>query len=197
MGQGVTVVAAAKQFPGEAVNGDAWRVDTFQGTTRVAVIDGLGHGPYAAEAAGLAVSALENAPDLDPGQSLLRCHEALRSTRGAVISIAAIDLAARRVTFAGIGNVEGRLLQSGRETRLISYRGIVGANVGRVRSAAVSLEPEWLLAMYTDGISARFDLQQLLAMNGSQADSLASRILAGWGRPLDDATIVIARPVPA
>jgi serine phosphatase RsbU (regulator of sigma subunit) len=190
----VAVGAAAAPYLGENVNGDAWRLDRHDGITRIAVIDGLGHGQSAAEAAQLASAVLAASPELDPETGLLACHAALSHTRGAVMSIAAIDLTAGELTYAGIGNVEGRLRQSRGETRLLSYRGIIGATIGRVRSVTVRLEADWLLLMYTDGIMSRFDLEKEVTASPRDPHALASAILAGWKAPLDDATVVVAQP---
>src|SRR6202035_815002 len=97
----------------EVANGDAWRIDWVAGTCRIAVIDGLGHGPQAAAAAEAALNTLGEYPAFAPSAALEACHTALHSTRGAAISIARIDSAARELTYAGVGNGDGHLLRGG------------------------------------------------------------------------------------
>ena len=60
----------------------------------VAVIDGLGHGDAAADAAEAAAEVLHAQVDDPPQELLERCHEALRRTRGAVMTLAWFDLEA-------------------------------------------------------------------------------------------------------
>ena len=68
-------------------SGDRAVVARHGDRTLVAAIDGLGHGEAAAEAADAAASILER--DGGSLQGLLgRCHEALRGTRGAVMTLA-------------------------------------------------------------------------------------------------------------
>jgi serine phosphatase RsbU (regulator of sigma subunit) len=187
----LTIAAAVRAHPDESVSGDAWRVDWNEDCCRIAVIDGLGHGVEAAAAAAAALTALAGHPDLTPPAALERCHQAMRGTRGAAVGIAAIDLAARRVSFAGVGNVEARVWQSDSEKRLSSARGIVGVLLPRLRSEDVELAEGWRLALHSDGVSARFNLHELISLERN-LQSVADAILSGWGRAADDATVVLA-----
>src|SRR5215203_4819804 len=79
--------------PGERKNGDAVLVRRDEGGgVLLAVIDGLGHGPLAAEASQAAVDLLQAQPFqtslLDTMQAL---HARLRDTRGAVATLCVID----------------------------------------------------------------------------------------------------------
>jgi serine phosphatase RsbU (regulator of sigma subunit) len=195
MADGPLIVAAASRpYPGELVSGDGWVELWHEGVCRLVVVDGLGHGPAAAEASRCALDALAAAPALAPDAALRLCHDALRGTRGAAISIASIDPVAMRLAFAGVGNVEGLLRQSGRTQRPIIHRGIVGAALPTIRTQDLPLEPEWLFVMHSDGISSSVNLAEL-----SHLDPLvlAETVVARWGRQLDDATVVVARAAPA
>ena len=191
--QGIAVGAASRLYPGEAVNGDAWQIDWHGERCRITVIDGLGHGPDAALAATLAREALMEAPQLLPLDGLRVCHRALAGTRGAAISMASIDLAAVQLTYAGVGNVMGHLWQDGRHEELVGYPGIVGSVLPTLRSFSMPLQRRWLVAMHTDGISARFRFEALEENHPVDPQQLAERILTGWGRSNDDATVVVAR----
>ena len=188
------MAGASRPYPGETANGDAWTVQRHGGACRIAVIDGLGHGPAAAAAAQGALDVLAAHPALPPSEAVQACHHALRGTRGAVISIAAIDLDAGQLTYAGVGNVEAQLRQGGRTERLIAYRGIVGVTLPTVRSFVAALEREWLLLLHTDGVSARFAVESLPEFANPEPGRLAEAVLAGWGRATDDATVIVARP---
>lgn len=160
---------------------------------RIALIDGLGHGPAAAAAAQSAIDVLTARPLLSPTDAMHACHYALYGTRGAVISIAGIDLDQGQLVYAGVGNVEAQFRQSGRTQRLIAYRGIVGVALPPVRSFQIALERDWLLALHTDGVSARFALDGIPDVDSATPERLASLVLTGWGRASDDATVVVAR----
>jgi serine phosphatase RsbU (regulator of sigma subunit) len=192
--QPVIIVAASRPYPGETANGDGWTVSWHNGICRIVVIDGLGHGLAAAAATQAAIDALAAQPHLLPEEALRASHAALHGTRGAVMSIAVIDPQAARLIYAGVGNVEARLWQSGSWQRLIAYRGIVGATLPTLHSFTFSLEPDWLLLLHTDGVSARFDGDKLPHDPHQEPQAFADAVLAEWGRPTDDATIVVAGP---
>jgi serine phosphatase RsbU (regulator of sigma subunit) len=186
----VAVGGASRPFPGESVNGDAWTVDRHGSTCRIAVIDGLGHGPDAASAAGVAVATLTARPDLAPVAALEACQEALVGTRGAAISVAAIDVERAQLTYAGIGNVEARLWQGGRVHRLIAYRGIVGGRRWRARAFEHGLTAGWRLLIHTDGVRSRLP-DALVGDHAGDLAALACLVLADWARQTDDATVVV------
>lgn len=190
----VKVAAATRSYPGETANGDAWAVQRHAGTYRIAVIDGLGHGPAAAAAAAAALRCLGRTPGLDPAASLLACHAALAGTRGAAISVVTIDPVGGRLSFAGVGNVEARLWSAGTAHRPMVYRGIVGAAVPTVRAFNFPLADDWLLVVHTDGIQLRNEPETLPAFAARDAQALADSILARWGRETDDATALVVVP---
>jgi serine phosphatase RsbU (regulator of sigma subunit) len=190
----LVVAAATRPYPGETANGDAWSVQWTENACRIAVIDGLGHGPAAAAAARAATDTLAAHPDLAPDEALRLCHQALAGTRGAAISIARIEPAGARLIYAGVGNIEARLWQAAGLQRPIAYRGIVGATLRTIRPFELRLEPQWLLFVHTDGVSARFEPEGLSAFTWRDPQRLADEVLRGWGRPTDDATVVVVCP---
>jgi serine phosphatase RsbU (regulator of sigma subunit) len=189
----VAVAVAARPYPGEAVSGDAWRVDWHGPVCRIALVDGLGHGPEAASAALAAVAALAAEPALEPVDAVHCCHDALAGTRGAALLVVSLDVSRGELIMAGVGNVEARLCQDGGAKHLMTDRGIVGSVLPRVRSVEMALSPDWLLLMHTDGIKRRFDAQSQLEA-APDGDGLAQAILAGWARATDDATVLVAKP---
>src|SRR5690242_12027892 len=80
---------AERPLPGQAESGDRSVVHPRPGGALLAVINGLGHGAGAAEAARVAADELR-ARAGEPLVELIRhCHEALRRTTGAVMNLAA------------------------------------------------------------------------------------------------------------
>jgi serine phosphatase RsbU (regulator of sigma subunit) len=191
----VSIGAASRPHPAEHENGDAWVVHQQEHVLRIAVIDGLGHGPEASAAAQAAVQALGAKPAAEPAAAIHACHTALIGTRGAAMSVAWIDLEAACLTYAGIGNVEAHLWQGGSRQRPISYRGIVGSVMRTVRTFEFPLVGPWLLVIHSDGLSSRLEIPAPGdAWNDPQA--LADQLLAQWARASDDATVVVIVHVP-
>lgn len=108
------------------------------------------------------------------------------------MAIASITTEPSQLVYAGIGNIEAQVAQAGRVERPISYRGIVGSTPRTARAFTLPLAPEWVLAMYSDGVSARFNLNDHEPGTGAGLDALAQRLLAQWGRSTDDATVLLA-----
>ena len=168
---------AAATHEGETRSGDvAVLVPTSSGAL-VSVIDGLGHGPEAAAAAELCASVVRTHAEAEPTDLLQFCHEALLETRGAVMTVAWLDLERARLTWAGVGNVDARLVRSGPELReevALVFGGVIGYRMPRVRPATMPLERGDLLVMITDGIDGA--ISPALA-GGGAAQALADRIL--------------------
>jgi hypothetical protein len=179
----------------EVVNGDRVRLEQRGAIHRLAVIDGLGHGPGAAAAAALAFDTLVAIPDADAVDSIRACHAALRGTRGAALSVVLIDLDAGRMTFAGLGNVEGVLVSPQRKELLMPQRGIAGATAPPIRQLEVSLPDSFIIVICSDGIAsgARRDIRFGPIVS---AEALADELLTVWGRKDDDAAVVVASRQP-
>lgn len=182
--------AATRPYPGETENGDGWRVDPLPGGgLRVAVVDGLGHGPPAAHATRLALDVLGTRLEADLEEALGACHQALIGSRGAAVTLADIYVRAGSLRYIGVGNVEGCVAWSNHLTSFLLYRGIVGERIRTVRAHAVALEPGWRLLVYTDGISSRVHPADLHDVADPQA--LADLVLERCARSSDDATVVV------
>jgi negative regulator of sigma-B (phosphoserine phosphatase) len=192
---GGTVVfgIAGRAYPGESVSGDDWQIDRHGDDYRLALIDGLGHGDAAAAAAAAAKSLLAQNPELGAADALRACHAALTSTRGAAMWVASIRPTAGTLTYAGVGNVDARLWQEGRQRRLVAQRGIVGAALPTVRAFEVTLRRGWVLLVHTDGVREHFDTDILPELLSRDPQAIADGILLAWGRATDDALVVVAR----
>lgn len=193
----IDVAVAARPHPAETVNGDAAAVHWVDGVCRITVLDGLGHGPEAADASARALEVLDAHPDLVPAEAIRRCHGALIGTRGAVMSVARLDLARRELAYAGVGNIEAHLWQAGRRERPIAYRGIVGSVLPTIRTFTLALADDWTFILHSDGVSARLDPELAVTHPSWQPQALADAILARYARVSDDATVAVARPASA
>jgi len=185
---------AARPIPGEHVSGDLHV--TVPGERLVmAVIDGLGHGPDAARAAGRAAEVVEAHPGERPDALLRRCHDELRSTRGAAITIASIDETGGEMTWVGVGNVQAALLQArpapGSAREWVPLRGgVVGYLLPVLRPGTIRLERDDVLVLATDGVRPVFGEWP---GPGEPPESVAARILTEQGRDTDDALVLVAR----
>ncbi|HTP29014.1 MAG TPA: SpoIIE family protein phosphatase [Anaeromyxobacteraceae bacterium] len=173
------------------VSGDAIAFADFTDGALLAVLDGLGHGVEAAHAAHEAVRVLE----ADPGKPIValveQCHQALRKTRGAVMSLASFDSRTSSMTWAGVGNVEGILLRADRSRESLAQRGgVIGYQLPSLRASTLSVLPGDMLILTTDGIRDSF-VESLEATGRLQ--EMADLILADYRRKNDDALVVVAK----
>jgi phosphoserine phosphatase RsbX len=180
---------------GEEESGDLHFVRPFDSRALVAVIDGLGHGPEAAVAARSAAEALES-HHTEPVVSLLeRCHQRLRGTRGAVITLASFDARRGTMTWAGIGNIEGTLLRAhpGEERpreSVMLVGGVPGHQLPKPRPTEFAVAPGDTLVLSTDGIRGGY-LDRVAAAHAPQR--IADMLLAEFGKSTDDALVLVAR----
>jgi phosphoserine phosphatase RsbX len=195
-GEGVPLIewyTATQPFGGATVSGDLDVVVYYPGGALAAVIDGLGHGPEAALAAGAAAAVLRQQPAEPVAELMGLCHEALRGTRGAVISLASFDGATATVTWLGVGNVAGILLRHApRELRaredLLPRPGVVGYRIPRLHPAHHSVRRGDLLLLASDGIKTNFHRG---LTTGRPVDVIATEILHHHGRDSDDALVLV------
>jgi len=181
----------------ELVSGDVPLVATFPNGVLVALIDGLGHGEEAATAAEVAMQVLRDHAGAPVPRLVEHCHEALRKTRGAVLSLASFDLVVSTMTWAGIGNVEAVLLRARPGERgdladatLLPRGGIVGSRLPSLRVETLGVGSGDLLVMTTDGIRAGYADE---IDREASPESIASSILANHARAEDDAGVLVAR----
>lgn len=186
---------AARAMDDQAVSGDLHLVKAFAGGMLLAVVDGVGHGEEATAAARTAVSVLE-AHAQEPVIPLTkRCHEALRRTRGVVMTVASLNAIEQSVTWLGVGNVEGRLLRAeagvGHPTESVLLRGgLVGLRLPALQASVLMVTPGDLLVLATDGIHAGFDARNDANQGPRQ---IADSILARYFKGTDDALVLAAR----
>src|ERR1041384_1429608 len=81
---------ASKALEGDC-SGDLYVVAPYDRGALLAVFDGLGHGVEAAEAAIAGAAVLRAEPTAPVQDLVMRCHEALRGTRGAVMTVVSVD----------------------------------------------------------------------------------------------------------
>src|SRR3954454_24826027 len=157
------------------------------------VIDGLGHGPEAADAAERCAAVVRTYAEVSARELMKACHEALVETRGVVMTAAWFDLERSTLSWAGVGNVDARLVRSGpglREEVALVFGGVIGYRMPNVRAATMSLERGDVLVMITDGIDGA--ISPALA-GGGAAQTMAERIFAMHAKGSDDALVVVIR----
>lgn len=184
--------AICRPKQGQSVSGDTYlAIEHGTSDLTVAVIDGLGGGEEAARAAHSAERAIV-AHISWPLQDLIQhAHTALHSTRGAVIGLLRLEAASSQVTFVGVGNI-GIRVYSRQPIRPISKNGILGFRLPKLLEMRYVYDPGDVFVLYSDGISNRFSQDGQVDLK-QPAQTLANQILEQYGKPIDDATVVVVK----
>ncbi len=186
---------ATRSAPGQSVSGDRHVVLPTGGGALVAVIDGLGHGEEAMAAAQVAAGELARAAEASVTELVRRCHEALRETRGVVMTLAAIDWREESLIAIGVGNVETVRLRSnpriqpGRESVLLRG-GVVGYQLPPLQPTRLALAPGDVVVFGTDGV--REDFAEVINLDEPIALA-AERVMSRCFRGHDDALVLACR----
>jgi len=185
-----------RALPGETVSGDAGIVLDVDGLALIGAIDGLGHGPAAAEAAEHALKILTQ----HPGESLETlfelCHQAMEGTRGGAMTLARIDVVAGTVSWLGIGNVAAYVMRTGPTHSVVAHAamlrgGIIGYRLPTPLQARDSeISPGDLLLIGTDGLGTGFEDSVDL---GAPTGQIVTDILDQYAKHTDDALVIAVR----
>jgi negative regulator of sigma-B (phosphoserine phosphatase) len=180
---------------GGGESGDLHMVCCNENGILIAVIDGIGHGEEAAEAARTAAALLQGSVD-EPVISLVeRCHERLKGTRGAVLSMAFISPEQKMMTWIGVGNVQGVLVRANAirgnaQEPLLLRAGVVGSILPALQASVLPVSRGDTVFFATDGIQTDFPTSLSGRENPQRA---ADRILSHYRSGNDDALVLVAR----
>jgi hypothetical protein len=177
---------------GEEVCGDAFLAIPGPSRSLYMVVDGLGHGPNAAEAAEEALLTVQGSADEAPGEIIVRTHDALKKTRGAAMSIAIVEHERKLVTYAGIGNISSAIVTGTLSRSLVSQNGTLGAILPRVHEYTYPIQDSSCLIMYSDGLNSKSSVSGYPGLLGRPPEMIAGMLYRDFSRKRDDATVLVA-----
>ncbi len=180
---------------GETHNGDAVIVRRDGSRSLFALVDALGHGAVAQAVAEAAIGYLADCTlEHDVSRIMNGLHERLRDTRGACALVCRVDMAepdvgtrTARITGCNVGNIELRSI--GANIPVVATPGVLGGNLRPPRVFEGQLLPGQRIVAYSDGLSARMDLEPVSFRSGVEACLL---LMEQYRRAHDDATVLVA-----
>lgn len=185
--------AIAVACPGEEVTGDGWAMHQVEGVTTLLVVDGLGHGEPACEAALAAIHSFRQGEGRPPSEVLERIHGDLKGTRGAAGAIVAVDWQRGTVAYVGVGNVAASVIHDAGSRSLSSHNGILGQARPRFQRFEYPCPREATVVIHTDGLSSRWSLGTYPGLVVRDAALVAGVLYRDFLRQRDDRTVVVLR----
>ena len=178
----------------EKVCGDAWAVTAGHGRNTVLIVDGLGHGLLAFEAAQQALRVFGEQAGTRPEASLQVLHDAMHGTRGAAAAIAEIDWRGRKLRYAGAGNIVGALVPvEGAASNMVSYNGTLGKEISRFQDFTYPWPDQGLLILHSDGLSSQWDLEPYPGLTRKDPSLIAGVLYRDFANRRDDVVVLVGR----
>lgn len=179
--------------PGERQSGDEHVVVSTPQGYLIAVIDAVGHGIEAAQAAAVAAACLKNDARSPLPQLVHCCHDKLKATRGVVMSLALFDPKKDTLAWLAVGNVEGILIHQDTEVpreNIVMRGGVVGSHLPALQPMLLPISRKDTLIFATDGIRLAFEHQLCVSR---PVQEVADHICADHRTGTDDALVLVAR----
>lgn len=188
------VIVGSVRVPkkGETVCGDDWTMVRRGESLMVLVADGLGHGPFAAEAAAEAVNAIEGSSVVSVADAVSLVHGALRGTRGAAIAVAELTRGTA-VSYCGLGNIAGSLLSAAGTQHMVSLNGTAGHDAHRITPFQYSWPEGATMIMHSDGLITQWSLDRYPGLLYHHPSVIAGILYRDYTRGRDDTTVVVVR----
>lgn len=178
---------------GEDVCGDNWALLQGRGQVIALVVDGLGHGIEAAEAARIAVETVKSKAQLDALNLMDAVHNALRPTRGAAAAIAMLQPESELCTFVGIGNISAAIRSNGTSRSMVSHNGTLGHSLRKIQDFQYPFPKGSLLLMHSDGVATHWDLRAYPGIELRHPGVIAAALYRDHSRGRDDLTVFALR----
>jgi anti-sigma regulatory factor (Ser/Thr protein kinase)/serine/threonine protein phosphatase PrpC len=182
--------AASRPKTQGSPNGDSYVLKRWNDEALVGVIDGLGHGGKAHDAAMAAKGYVETHYDRPLAQIFQGTERACRGTRGVVMALARFDWAAESVTVATVGNVTHKAAGT-TDLSVVPRRGVIGNNGPDPVVTTGEWHPEHRLVLFSDGVESHWQVAEHESLFDESATVAARRLLDRYGKDHDDATVVV------
>jgi len=186
-------VGAASRSRGRAPeNGDAFVVREWDGKLVAGVIDGLGHGELAQQAALAAQMFVRSHYELPLDKMFVGAGRACRGTRGVVMALARFE-SSTSMTLVNLGNVEVRAWSGEERMQFIVKRGILGVGETCAVVQHHRWEPGWILVLHSDGLHTHWQWSDFPGLERQPAPVIADKLLKELAKEDDDATVITVK----
>jgi len=193
------VGAVRVAYPGEHRCGDAWRARAEPGAHALCLVDGLGHGDAAADAAEAALRGFDEGAGTGPAARLALMSAASHGTRGSVGSVVTCRVPAGgnelALEHAGIGNVSTAVHGPGRRPgELPTTAGTLGREDLVARTGRGTLGRDGLIIMHSDGLALPDPFARRDGLVRRDPTLIAAVLYRDGTTRRDDCAVLVARP---
>lgn len=185
--------AATRPYPAMEKNGDAFVLVRWGESVLVGIIDGVGHGPLAYQAAREAQLFVEKHSDKPLESLFFGVGRACHGTQGVVMALARFDWGRERLTFASVGNIESHVFACPQKMNFVVRRGLIGLNAPNPVVTEHRWVPSQVIVLHSDGVSARWEWDDYPELWEASAVNVAQQLLYRQARDNDDATVVVVK----
>lgn len=190
----LTSGSARVAMKGEVLCGDDWgMVMDESGSARIMVADGLGHGPFAADASRAAIDTFESQPFTSVQDTIRATHGALRGTRGAAIAVCELDLPNQVIRYSGLGNIVSTIVTPRKLQQMVSMNGTAGYEAPRISKFDYPWSADSILVMQSDGLLTQWNIDKHPGLLSRHPSVIAGLLYRDFNRGRDDATVVIVK----
>jgi anti-sigma regulatory factor (Ser/Thr protein kinase) len=192
-GAPLDIAGVSVAMGGEPVCGDVWDVQYRHDGAFALVVDGLGHGTFAAAAAAAARAIFRSRAFQAPTDALAAIHEGIRHTRGAAGAIVDLRVKGRSIAAAGVGNISTAVCANGHIRQAVSHNGTLGHAARYFKEYSYPWEPGALLVMHSDGLTSHWSLDAYPGLSARHPALVAGVMYRDFSRRRDDVTVLVAR----
>jgi hypothetical protein len=121
-----------------------------------------------------------------------RIHEALKTTRGAAVALASLDLSDRLLKYVAVGNIEARIVTPQTSQGCATLNGTAGLHLPKLLQFEYPAPQGAVIVMHSDGLSTRWELKDYPGINFGAPAAIAGLLYRDFHRKRDDATVVVA-----
>jgi anti-sigma regulatory factor (Ser/Thr protein kinase) len=175
-----------------AANGDAFVIREWDGHLLAGVIDGLGHGEPAQQAALAAQFYVQSNYELPLDELFRGVNRTCQVTRGVVMALARLESPAA-MALANLGNIEMRSWTGTERFEISVRRGFLGAHEDRVQVQQLRWDPNWMLVLHSDGLSAQWKWSDFPGLQHEAPQTVANQLLKILAKEDDDATVLAVK----
>jgi anti-sigma regulatory factor (Ser/Thr protein kinase) len=189
----IEVGVVSVPIKGEDVCGDGWGTRKSSEFMLLMVVDGLGHGILASEAAREAERIFTSIRGDSITSILQDSHDALKKTRGAAMAVASVNLESGLLSFAGIGNIGSSIVTPLTSRGMASHNGIIGHQIQRIQEFTFPWNSDSILVMHSDGLKSSWDLKPYPGIWSKHPGLIAGMLFRDFSRDRDDVTVLVAK----